>query len=134
MKKTFLCLASLFLFSSVIVAQKQHKIVFDFTEGDTASFAKIIRYTKTIMDLTGNAKLEVVCHGPGLDLLVKGKTTVEKQIEEMEKLNVVFVACQATMKRRGVDKSQLVSNAVTVPAAVLELSSKQQDGWSYIKE
>lgn len=134
MKKIFLCITSLFLFSSLMTAQKQHKIVFDFTEGDTASFAKIIRYTKTIMDLTGNAQLEVVCHGPGLDMLVKGKTTVEKQIEEMQKLNVVFVACQATMKRRGIDKSQLVSNAVTVPAAVLELSLKQQDGWSYIKE
>ena len=134
MKKAFLFLASLFLFSTVIVAQKQHKIVFDFTEGDTASFAKIIRYTKTILDLTGNARLEVVCHGPGLDMLVIGKTTVEKQIEEMQKLNVVFVACQATMKRRGIDKSQLVSQAITTPAAVLELSSKQQDGWSYIKE
>ena len=134
MKKTLLCLASLILFSTVIVAQKQHKIVFDFTEGDTASFAKIIRYSKTIMDLTGNAKVEVVCHGPGLDMLVKGKTTVENEIEQMQKLNVVFVACEATMKRRGIDKSQLVPNALTVPAAILELSSKQQDGWSYVKE
>jgi intracellular sulfur oxidation DsrE/DsrF family protein len=134
MKKIFLCLAWLFLLSTGIVAQKQQKIVFDFTQGDTASFAKIIRYTKTIMDLTGNAKLEVVCHGPGLDMLVKGKTTVGSEIEVMQKLGVVFVACEATMKRRGIDKSQLVPQAVTVPAAILELSSKQQDGWSYIKE
>jgi intracellular sulfur oxidation DsrE/DsrF family protein len=38
------------------------------------------------------------------------------------------------MKRRGVDKTQLVANATTVPAATLEISSKQQEGWSYIKE
>jgi len=134
MKKISLCITSLFLFSTLITAQKQHKIVFDFTEGDTASFGKMIRHSKTIMDLTGNARLEVVCHGPGLDMLVKGKTTVGNEIEQLQKLNVVFVACEATMKRRGIDKSQLVPHALTVPAAILELSSKQEDGWSYIKE
>jgi intracellular sulfur oxidation DsrE/DsrF family protein len=86
------------------------------------------------MDLTGNARLEIVCHGPGLDLLVKNKSTVQKEIAELDKLNVVFAACEATMKRRGIDKTQLIIQAITVPAAILELSSKQQDGWSYIKE
>lgn len=114
--------------------QKEHKIVFDFTKADTASFATMVKHAKNIMDMTGNAKLEVVCHGPGLDLLLKGKTTVQKEIEELNKLNVVFAACEATMKRRGVDKSQLLSQAVTVPAAILEISSKEQEGWSYIKE
>jgi len=86
------------------------------------------------MDLTGNAQLEIVCHGPGLDLLVKDKTTVQKEIEELDKLHVAFVACEATMKRRGIDKSRIIPQARTVPAAILEISSKEQDGWSYVKE
>jgi intracellular sulfur oxidation DsrE/DsrF family protein len=126
---------TLFLFTSVIFAQqKQHKIVFDFTKADTASFSTIVRHAKNIMSMTGNAKLEVVCHGPGLDLLVKNKTTVQKEIEELNKLKVVFAACNETMKRRGIDKSQLLPQSIIVPAAILEISSKQQEGWSYIKE
>ena len=49
------------------------------------------------------------------------------------KLNVVFAACEATMKRRGINKSQLLSQAITVPIAILEISTKEQEGWSYLK-
>ena len=135
MKKIIFFIITIFLFASVIFAQqKQHKIVFDFTKADTASFSTIVRHAKNIMSMTGNAKLEVVCHGPGLDLLVKNKTTVQKEIEELNKLKVVFAACNETMKRRRIDKSQLLSQAIVVPAAILEISLKEQESWSYIKE
>jgi len=135
MKKIIFSIIAIFLFTSAIFAQqKQHNIVFDFTKADTASFSTIVRHAKNIMSMTGNAKLEVVCHGPGLDLLVKNKTTVQKEIEELNKLKVVFAACNETMKRRGIDKSQLLAQAIIVPAAILEISLKEQEGWSYIKE
>jgi intracellular sulfur oxidation DsrE/DsrF family protein len=135
MKTTFLSVVAALFFTSLIFAQqKEHKIVFDFAKGDTASFATIVRHAKNIMTAAPNAKVEVMCHGPGLDILVKDKTTVQKEIEELhEKFNVVFAACEATMKRRGIAKNQLLPQAVTVPLAYLELSSKQQEGWSYIK-
>ena len=101
MKKIIFSIIAIFLFTSLIFAQqKQHKIVFDFTKADTASFSTMVRHAKNIMSKTGNAKLEIVCHGPGLDLLVKDKTTVQNEIEELNKLNVVFAACNETMKRR----------------------------------
>ena len=135
MKKIFFSVIAILIFTSGIYAQqKQHKIVFDFTKADTASFSTIVRHAKNIISMTGNAKLEIVCHGPGLDLLMNEKTTVQKEIEELNKLKVVFAACNETMKRRGIDKSQLLSQAIIVPAAILEISLKQQEGWSYIKE
>lgn len=135
MKKIFISFLPIIFFSNLIFAQqKEHKIVFDFTKSDTASFATMVRQANNIMNLTGNAKLEVVCHGPGLDLLMNEKTTVKKEIEELQgKSNVVFAACEATMKRRGIDKSQLLKQVITVPSATLEISSKEQEGWSYVK-
>jgi len=60
----------------------------------------MVRHAKNIMTTTGNASLEIVCHGPSLDMLVKDKTTVQKEIEELYgKFNVVFATCEATMKR-----------------------------------
>ena len=136
MKKIFLFIALGVFSATLLCAQpKQHKIIFDFTEADTASFSTMVRHATNLMLMTGTAKLEIVCHGPGLDFLLKGKTTVQKEIEELNsKYLVVFAACEATMKRRGVDKNQLLSSTITVPAAILELSAKQQEGWSYIKE
>src|SRR4030095_5786559 len=134
MKKVFLSVAFVFLFTIILAQQKTHQIVFDFAKGDTAQYSMMIRQAKNIMLISSDSKLEIVCHGPGLDLVIKDKTTVPKEIEELQtKFNVVFAACESTMKRRGVEKDQLLMNVKTVPLANLEFSSKQQEGWSYIK-
>jgi len=135
MKKYLLTLLSTLAGTLFIFAQnKQHQIVFDFTKQDTASFSMMVRQARNIMNITGNAQLEVVCYGPGVDLLMKEKTNVAKEIEELQtRFNVKFVACEFTMKRRGIEKAQLLSQVITVPAAVVEISSRQQEGWSYIK-
>jgi len=134
MKKILLFFILVFFTSLIFAQQKKHRIVFDFTKNDTASFSSIMRQAKNILIETGNAELEIVCHGPGLDMIMNDKSTVQKEVEELRnKYNVVFAACGATMKRRGVDKNQLFPFTVVVPLANLEFSSKQQEGWSYIK-
>ena len=121
--------------AQLLVAQeKQHQIVFDFTKGDTASFSTMVRQARNIMLNSINAKVEIVCHGPGIDLLVKDKTTVQNEIQELtNKYQVVFAVCEATMKRVGIDRSRLLSQATIVPVANLEISTRQQNGWTYIK-
>ena len=134
MKK--ICLSIILVLSASLIfgQQKEHRIVFDFTKGDTASFSTMMRQLTNITKATTNSKLEVVCFGPGLDLLMKEKTTVQQQIEEFStRYNVVFAACEASMQRRGIVKSQLLPSVVTVPLASLEISLKQQEGWSYMK-
>lgn len=134
MKKMLLFVIASTCATFIFAQNKQHKIVFDFTKNDTASFAIMVRHAKNIKTAAQNSKLEIVCHGPGLDLLVKDKTTVQKEIEDLQqKYNVVFFACEATMQRRNIDMSRLLPLAKTVPFANLEISSKQQEGWSYIK-
>jgi len=134
MKKTFLFIVACIYFCLAFSQNSQHKIVFDFTKGDTASFATVVRHARNVMSVSANAQIEIVCHGPGLDFLLKDRSTVQREIEELKKINVVFAACEATMKRRGVVKDQLVPQAITVPSAILEISLKQQQRWSYLKE
>lgn len=132
--KNILLITTLFFTSVCFAQQKQHKIVFDFSKGDTASFSTMMRQLRNITKATTDAKLEVVCYGPGLDLITKDKTTVQKDIEEfVGKYNVVFAACEASMQRRGIVREQLLAQVTTVPLASLEISSKQQEGWSYLK-
>ena len=134
MKK--ICLSIILVLSASLIfgQQKEHRIVFDFTKGDTASFTTMMRQLNNIVKATTNSKLEVVCYGPGIFLLMKEKTTVQQQIEEFStKHNVVFAACEASMQRQGNAKNQLLPSVVTVPLASLEISSKQQEGWSYMK-
>ena len=69
--KFFLTLAVLFLFATTNAQQKQHKIIFDYAKGDTASFALMIRQATNIMKAAGNSLVEIVCHGPGLSCFNK---------------------------------------------------------------
>lgn len=135
MKKTCLIvLAMLFLLDVAVAQSGKHKIVFDFVKSDTASYAAMVRQARYIMSVEDKARLEIVCHGPGLDLLLKEKSTVQKDISELNaKYHVVFVACKATMNRRGINKNQLLPESIVVPSALLEMSAKQQEQWSYIR-
>ncbi len=135
MKRLFVLTAAGLISCLMLSAQpKAHKVVFDFTKADTASFTTMVLQLKNIMNASPNSSLEVVCYGTGIDFLMKARTTKMAEIEEFQtKHNIVFAACEASLRRRGIDKSELLPQAKTVPLASLEISSREQEGWSYIK-
>lgn len=112
---------------------QSHKIVYDLNSGDTATQFKVLRQFGNILREAPDAELEVVCHGMAVNMMVKGKAFYESQMKDLQsKAKVSFKVCANSMKRLGIDKSQLIGIAEIVPVAILELSSKQQQGWSYI--
>ena len=134
MRKQFsiLLVTALFYFSAS--AQSNQKIVFDFVKADTADFRIMVTQIKNVLKEDPNTAIEVVCYGPGLMMLVSDKTNVSKEMEELQKSPTVnFAACANTMRRLKVEKSQLVPFAKIIPVAMLELSNRQKEGWSYIK-
>ena len=134
MKRQFLLVLITALFYFTATAQNNQKIVFDFVKADTADFRVMVLQIKNVLKENPNTVMEVVCYGPGLMMLVSDKTNVSKEMEELQKSpNVTFAACANTMRRLKVEKSQLVPFAKVVPVAMLELSIRQQEGWSYIK-
>ena len=135
MRKQFsLLLGTIFFCYSASTQNNQQKIVFDFVKSDTADFRVMVTQIKNVLKEAPNTVIEVVCYGPGLIMLVSDKTNVSKEMEELQKsLNVNFAACANSMRRLKVEKSQLVPFAKVVPVAILELSARQQEGWSYIK-
>ena len=132
MGKQLLILLILTMGSAIVVAQN-HKIVYDLNSGDTATQFKVLRQFGNILREAPDTELEVVCHGFAVNMMVKGKATYETQMKDLQgKAKVSFKVCANSMKRLNIDKSQLISIAEVVPVAILELSSKQQQGWSYI--
>jgi hypothetical protein len=45
----------------------------------------------------------------------------------------VFNACEFSIKERKVDRSKIIAVSGFVPAGILEIVGKQEQGWSYIK-
>jgi intracellular sulfur oxidation DsrE/DsrF family protein len=115
------------------VAGKQHKVVFQLSSEDTMVHKSLMKQLNNIITVAPGSKIEVVCHGPGLTMLTKGKTTVQEKINQLTKKNIVFVACEASMAEKNIPKEKIIPEAGFVPFAIIEIVTKQEQGWSYIK-
>ena len=112
---------------------KQHKIVFQLTTDDTLAHKALMKQLNNITTVAPDTKIEVVCHGPGLGMLVKGKTIVQEKIQQMKMKGVEFVACEFSMSERNVPKEKIIPESGFVKAGIIEIVTKQEQGWSYIK-
>lgn len=120
---------------SAIAQTKPVKIVFDVTSRDTLTQQTAIRHVSLMAESYPQSYFEVVIYGGALNMVVKGKSTVTKAIQKLEaNEKVSFKVCEYTMKRAGVDKSQLLPGVGTVPDGIIEIVTKQGEGWGYIKE
>lgn len=111
----------------------EHKIIFQLTSGDTTAHKQLMKQFNNILSVSPTTKIEVVCHGAGLEMLVSGKTILEDKIKVLAERGVVFNACEFSIKERKVDRSKIISVSGFVPAGIVEIVSKQEQGWSYIK-
>lgn len=116
-----------------VIDLKKHKIVMQFSDSDSVSQASVVGQVKNIRAAWPNAQVEVVCHGPGLDLLIAAKSKAASQVAEWSGKGVVFAACNNTMKRRNVKKEDLLGSAQVVPSALIEITLKQEKDWAYVK-
>lgn len=115
------------------VTKTIHKIVFQLTTSDTLAHKALMKQLVNIKTVAPDTKIEVVCHGPGLDLLLSNKTVVHEKIKTAKEKGVEFIACEFSLKERKLDKSTIISEAGFVPAGIIEIVIKQEQGWTYIK-
>ena len=134
MNKFILSIVLLIATASVNAQTGKHKIVFDLNNTDTAVHSTVLRQFNNILKAAPDAELELVCHGQAVFMFVSDKFYLEEKVKELKiKGNVSFKICANSMKRYNVDKSQISPLGDIVPIAMLEISSKEKEGWSYIK-
>lgn len=135
MKKLFLALAVQAIVAAAFAQTTPVKIVFDVTSKDTLAHQTALRHVTMMAQAYPQSTFEVVIYGAALPMVVKGKSTIEKGLPPLSaNKNVSIKVCAATMKRNNVDKSQLIAGVEIVPDAIMEIVTKQGEGWGYIKE
>lgn len=135
MPGSYLSILILFAALGAQAQQKPVKIVFDVSSGDTLVQQAAIRHVSTMAKSYKDAKFEVVVYGNALPMVVKNETTIGKQLQSLtSNPNVSIKVCELTLKRENVSVSQLVQNVSPVPDAIIEIVTRQSEGWGYIKE
>ncbi|MBK9512238.1 MAG: DsrE family protein [Flavobacteriales bacterium] len=133
--KKFLFLLAL-LTGFVVQAQdqaRQHRIVMQLTSGDSLVHKNLMKQFKNMLEAAPTAKIEVVCHGPGMDLLMSDRSVVQGRVKEFAAKGVTFTACDNTIRERQLDPSKVLDEAGHVKAGIIHIVERQEDGWSYIK-
>ncbi|MDZ4748948.1 MAG: DsrE family protein [Saprospiraceae bacterium] len=116
-----------------VVSIGEHKIVFQLTSADTNVHKAMIRQLGNLLIAAPNAKVEVVCHSQGLDILRTNHTVVYPKIKELSAQGIQFVACENTLRERKISKEEIIAESGYVKAGILEIVMKQEEGWSYIR-
>jgi intracellular sulfur oxidation DsrE/DsrF family protein len=79
-----------------------------------------------------NVAIEVVAYGPGINML-KMDSAVAGRVDEALGAGVKVVACENTMRNAKLAKADMLNGIGYVPAGVVELMQKQQQGWAYLR-
>ena len=131
-----LCFILILLIPAGILAQeKPVKIVFDVTSSDEAVHQTAMRHVTMMAKAYPDSQFEVVIYSGAIDMVLDNKSSVRDQVMAMkDNSNVTFKVCEATMNRHKVTVADLLPGVETVPDGILEIVSKQSEGWGYIKE
>lgn len=138
----FLFVSLALLLASAANAADMHRIVMHLDEAEPARQELVLNNASNInkyyLDKGEEVQIEIVAYGPGLTLLIPGKSPVADRVESIAQNydNVSFRACQNTlnkMSQKAGKEIVLMPQAKMVPSGVIHLVERQEQGWSYIR-
>lgn len=112
---------------------KQYKVIIQYSARDSLSAVGLNQNLKNLTEGWPEARLAVVFHGPGLDLLVASKSRYAKELADYKARGVELIACENTMNTRKIAREEIMPFATFVKMGIKEVVYRQASGWHYIK-
>jgi hypothetical protein len=115
-------------------ASVRPKVVLQMSESDAAKWNLALNNARNIQNDLGaaNVDIELVAYGPGIGML-KADSVVGNRVGEALAAGVKVVACENTMQAQKLSKDDMLGKIAYVPAGVVEIMQRQQQGWAYIR-
>ena len=110
------------------------KVVIQMSDGDAAKWNLALNNARNLQSDLGasNVDIEIVTYGPGIGML-KSDSVVGNRVDEAMASGIKVMACENTMRGQKLTKADMLPNVSYVPAGVVEIMQKQQQGWAYIR-
>ena len=130
-------LASIVLVLCAGAAFAQDKVVYHF-DNAVAQGLKGLRNVRNHIDTDPTARITVVTHAEGVDMLMEGAkaangTEYAPLVSALKSRGVTFEICEITLKNRGLKKDQFIQEADFTPSGVVRIAKLQLQGYAYIK-
>ena len=115
-------------------AAARAKVVLQISDGDAAKWNLALNNARNLQSDLGaaNVDIEIVAYGPGIGML-KADSVVGSRVDEALTAGVKVLACENTMHGMKLSKADMQKGIDYVPAGVVEIMQRQQQGWAYIR-
>lgn len=115
-------------------AAQRNRVVIQVSDAEPAKWNLALNNARNIQTDLGpaNVDIEIIAYGPGIGML-KSDSVVGNRVEEAGKAGVKLIACQNTMRGQKLTQADMLSDIGYVPAGVVTLMQRQQQGWAYIR-
>ena len=113
---------------------RQNRVVMQVSDNDPAKWNLALNNARNLQTDLGaaNVDIEIVAYGPGIGML-KSESVVGNRIAEALGQGVAVSACENTMHGQKLAKADMLDGIGYVPAGVVEIMQKQQQGWAYLR-
>ncbi|WP_296490690.1 DsrE family protein [Rhodoferax sp.] len=110
------------------------RIVMQVSDGDAAKWNLALNVANNAQKELGADKIqvEIVAFGPGIGMLKFDAVTVNR-VNDAIKAGVKVVACENTMGAQKLVKADMNPDISYVPAGVIQIMNRQQQGWAYVR-
>ena len=112
----------------------KQKLVIQVSDADPKKWALALNNAANVQEDLGkeNVEVEIVAYGPGLGML-KLESEVGDRIKGALEGGVKVVACENTMRKQKLSQGDMLPNLSYAKAGVVELMTKQAEGYAYIR-
>ena len=115
----------------------QDTVVYHIDDAATQGL-KGLRNIRNHLDTDPSAKITVVTHANGVDMLMEGAKDANGgafagPVSALVARGVKFEICEITLKNRNLKKEQFIQEADFTPSGVVRLAKLQKQGAAYIK-
>lgn len=131
----FAALASSVARAQTTAAAQKPRLLIHVSENEPARWNMALGNAKNAQDEVGGPDkidIEIVSNGPSV-LMLKSDSPIAGRIAEATKTGVKIVACENSMKGLKLAKGEMLQSVGYVPAGIIELTRKQQEGWAYVR-
>ena len=114
---------------------QRNRVVIQVSDADQAKWNLALNNAKNVQTDLGaaNVDIEIVVYGAGGIGMLKFDSPVGNRVGEALASGVKVVACETTMRGQGLARADMLKDIGYVGSGVVEIMSKQQQGWAYIR-
>lgn len=120
--------------SLAAAAAPSHRVVMQVSDNSEATWNQAMNNARNVQQMLGrdNVAIEIVVYGHGISM-ARFDSPVAARVASTAEAGIDVVVCENTMKGQKLTRDDMSDKVKFVPAGVVEIMTRQQEGWAYIK-